>query len=388
MRASVNPFVGSVLLCHFLTAFSVLGMTLFIPQILQNLDASLPGYWVGLLFTLPSVCTALSAPLWGRFADRFGKRTSLLRAQLGLIVGFLLCGFAESIQTFAMGLFVQGMCGGTIAASNAFLSTKQKGETLAKSLNLTQLSARLALIVAPILLGITLQWIAPLQVYRYLALLPFIAVLITLRLPADTPPKEPQKRAGAVSQTQALNQLFALQFLFCFAMVVTYPYFLPYAATLGAVEEGIVGVLYSLPHLVYILLIVPAGKIKLPPQGLALLGFFCLGLSCAGQYLLVSLEQLWPLRLLFGIGVVFCYTGLNRLLSAQIDKARAGRTFGFIDSAGKWGGVLAGLGAATAISIQHSATPFLLSAVSCGLAITLLASKTRSVKIHGNTEVY
>lgn len=388
MHSNLNAFVGSVLLCHFLSAFSVLGMTLFIPRILQNLDANLPGYWVGLLFTLPSVCTALSAPLWGRFADRFGKRTSLLRAQLGLIIGFLLCGFAESISTFAIGLLVQGACGGTIAASNAFLSTRQKGETLAKSLNLTQISARMALIIAPILLGVTLQWIAPLQVYRYLALLPFIAVLITLNLPADTPHTSSNRRAGAIPLPRALHLLFILQFLFCFAMVATYPYFLPYAGTLGVTTEGLVGLLYSLPHVVYILLIVPAGKIRLPAQGQALLGLLCLGLSCTGQYLAVSLEQLWPLRLLFGIGVVFAYTGLNRLLSAQVDKAQAGRTFGFIDSAGKWGGVLAGLGAATSTSIQHSATPFLLSAVSCGIAITLLAFKTGSMKIHGNTEVY
>ncbi|TOM38937.1 MFS transporter, partial [Vibrio parahaemolyticus] len=82
----------------------------------------------------------------------------LLRAQLGLAAGFALCGLADNLAMFVFGLIVQGTFGGTMAASNSYLSSQIKeAKTLSKSLNKTQLSARLALIVAPIGLGWSLS---------------------------------------------------------------------------------------------------------------------------------------------------------------------------------------------------------------------------------------
>ncbi len=45
------------------------------------------------------------------------------------------------------------------------------------------------------------------------------------------------------------------QFLFCFAMVVTFPYFIPYALARGAGHDALAGLLYSLPHLVYLVVL-------------------------------------------------------------------------------------------------------------------------------------
>nr|WP_299188733.1 MFS transporter [uncultured Psychrobacter sp.] len=59
----------------------------------------------------------------GRFADTYGRKTSLLRAELGLAAGFLICGFSQSLWQLVIGLSVQGLFGGTMAASNAYLAT-------------------------------------------------------------------------------------------------------------------------------------------------------------------------------------------------------------------------------------------------------------------------
>ncbi|MEJ6067404.1 MFS transporter, partial [Psychrobacter sp. 16-Bac2893] len=76
--------VAIVLCCHYLSAFSALGMPLFLPIMLQELDAPLQSGWVGLLFILPTLMTAIAARYWGSFADTYGRKTSLLRAELGL----------------------------------------------------------------------------------------------------------------------------------------------------------------------------------------------------------------------------------------------------------------------------------------------------------------
>ncbi|NAW54635.1 MFS transporter, partial [Vibrio sp. V41_P2S12T139] len=272
----MTKLIYSVLLCHFIAAFAALGMPLFLPVVLPTLGASIDADWAGVLFILPTFCTALAARFWGNFADRYGRRRSLLRAQLGLAAGFALCGLADNLAMFVFGLIVQGTFGGTMAASNSYLSSQIKeAKTLGKSLNKTQLSARLALIVAPIGLGWSLSETNPLNAYLWLCVLPLIAMGITLTLPADKPAErnlekpnsEPQQEKPVAQKNamHAIRWIFFAQFGFAFSMVVTFPYFSPFVQQYGITNHAWIGFLYALPHGVYLLL---AGKIHVLSDGL------------------------------------------------------------------------------------------------------------------------
>ncbi|MFQ3175304.1 MAG: MFS family permease [Psychromonas sp.] len=367
-----------VLFCHFLTAFTALGMPLFMPRMLRSLIDGDPQYLIGVMFVVPPLCAAVTAPWWGRFADKYGKKNSLLRAQCGLTAGFLISGFADNLWIFCIGLVVQGISGGTLAASNAYLSSKYQGKSLAKSLNLTQFSARLALVTGPVLLGLFTEISHPLHIYRYLALLPFCALLVSLFLKSDT--VKVKKTTGLTKskkKTEQFTQLLSVQFLFCFAMVVTFPYFLPYMQTLAKSSDSVVGFYYSLPHLVYLLLAFFIGKLTLSARVQSLLGFSLLSLSCAGQFILQSIDGLVFYRLLFGIGMLLCYSGLHLLLSQRLQPDQAGLSFGRFDAWGKWAGVFAGL-VASFIS-QHFSLhwPFLLSSIACLAAVFILVVQTK-----------
>ncbi|MCT7655075.1 hypothetical protein MBH78_10935 [Oceanimonas sp. NS1] len=61
----MNPVLTAVLACHFMAAFSVLGMPLFLPRLLTEFGLGQTSPWVGALYSLPAILTALSAPLWG-----------------------------------------------------------------------------------------------------------------------------------------------------------------------------------------------------------------------------------------------------------------------------------------------------------------------------------
>ncbi|MCL1125420.1 MFS transporter [Shewanella surugensis] len=395
------PIIVVVLFCHFLTAFTALGMPLFLPRMLTSLGVDASGSLVGVLFILPTICTALTAPFWGRFADRFGKKKSLLRAQLGLICGFLLSGFADSLWLFALGLIVQGVSGGTLAASNAYLSRLYQGKALANSLNLTQSSARLALVSAPIILGIFTHVSQPLMIYRTLALLPLAAFIICCFLPSDRAEKMLENQASpqvanannrignstnnrSKSSLKSVTQLnsspvlslypvFGLQFLFNFSMVVTFPYFLPYSESLGVASDPLTGFYYSLPHLVYLLFAFQCKKLTITAKQQALLGLTLLGVASLGQFLITSSSALILLRVIFGFGIVLGYSGLHLLMSQNLNQAQAGLSFGRFDAWGKWAGVLAGLSASLISQALSLAWPFLLAAISCGLGLMLLA---------------
>ena len=109
------PVVYIVLFCHFLTAFTALGMPLFMPRMIASLIDGDAQYLTGVMFIVAPLCAALSAPWWGRFADKYGKKKSLLRAQAGLTAGFLLSGFADNLWLFCLGLVVQGVHHGRLS---------------------------------------------------------------------------------------------------------------------------------------------------------------------------------------------------------------------------------------------------------------------------------
>jgi len=381
------PVVYIVLFCHFLTAFTALGMPLFMPRMLSSFVGGDSEYLIGVMFIVPPLCAALTAPWWGRFADKYGKKNSLLRAQVGLTFGFLLSGFADNLWLFCLGLIIQGISGGTLAASNAYLSSKYKGKTLAKSLNLTQVSARLALVTAPILLGLFTQVTEPLYLYRYLSLLPLSALLICLFLQADNAPTKLLIKTVSNKKQKTFTQLLFLQFLFCFSMVVTFPYFLPYVQMLGGENDSVVGFYYSVPHIIYLLFAVFIGKLRLLAKKQCLLGFLVLGVACFGQFTLQNLNGLLFYRVLFGLGMLLCYNGLHLLLSQELQQNQAGLSFGRFDAWGKWAGVMSGL-IASFLS-QHFSLNwiFLASSFTCLAAILILVTFTKGSFSHVNSTI-
>jgi len=364
-----RQLTASVLLGHYLSAFTALGAPLFLPRILADLGAPAPTWSIGALYVLPTLCTALAAPLWGRLADRHGCRLSLLRAHTGLAAGFLLAGFSPNLEVFTLALIVQGTFGGAMAASNAYLATQLDSEGLSRALNLSQYSARLAMLSGPVLVGLLATAGLGLEMYRYLTWLPVLAFVLVLPLPADAakPPAAARDEAAPAELPADLRRLLAVQFLFSFAMVVTFPYFVPYGEALGVANDALIGLLYSLPHLVYLLALpwVQRRAGPLLPAGLALLA-----LSNLLQFLRLPAELLVALRLLAGLGMLLCFVGLHRCLAARRRAGGAGRLFGWFDASGKWAGTAAGLVAGLACQHYGSAMPFLIA---CLAALAALA---------------
>ncbi len=381
----MTKLIYSVLLCHFIAAFAALGMPLFLPMVLPTLGAHINADWAGVLFILPTFCTAMAARFWGQFADQYGRRRSLLRAQVGLAAGFMLCGLATTLPMFVFGLIIQGTFGGTMAASNSYLSSQiEDTKALSKTLNKTQLSARLALIVAPIGLGWTLSESNPLNAYLWLAVLPLVAFAITLTLPVDqTETPSPQSdalvdKSDVMSDCslRALYWVFSAQFSFAFAMVVTFPYFSPYVEQYGNVNPAWIGFLYALPHGVYLVFATKihalSEKINRHQQQRTLwLGFALLSLSCLMHH--VQHEVLLIVaRIVFGCGMVCCYQGLHQALATRLNRQQCGKVFSRFDAMSKWGGVAAGLSASSIIRFYSLDVPFLLSALVSTLTLIAL----------------
>ena len=386
MSHSVLPVV---LLSHFTAALVALGMPPFFGLILTDTFAVEHTVWVGWFYIIPTVCTALAAPFWGKLADRFGRRWSLLRAQIGLAVAFVIAGLAPGVITFAMALMVQGFLGGTFAASSAYLSAIARGQNLNQSLNWMQGSARSAMILAPILFGFFITWVPAQHLYLYMAVLPILAALLVWKL---APPdevlggargqKQPRERAPASTSWRRLRLLY---FGFNFALVASFPYFIPWTQERMGSTAAIAGFLYSLPHALYLIILVSPlrrsvffGRSWSLLAGLALFALSYVIQATAGTTVAILVG-----RLVMGLGMTICLFALNAETARLTRMESAGQSFGALDSAGKWAGVAAGVLAGVATGMSNQTAPLWLGAVATLFTITLTVTLRQSRRLPG-----
>ncbi|MBP0448223.1 MFS transporter [Kitasatospora sp. RG8] len=364
--------------CYFVASFAALGLPPFLTDILPALGDP-QGRWAGVLYVVPTVFSALGAPLWGRLADRFGRKRLLLRAQLGLTVSFLLAGAADSLPAFTLALVLQGFLGGTFAATNGYLAAALDGAQLSRALTLMQGSARAALVAAPVLVGALSPWIDPHRQYLLMAVLPLAAAVLLSLLPE---PARPARAAAGEPATAAapaaagrgpLTVLYAFEFAFVFATVISFPYLTSLAQErLPGVSGTTTGVLFALPHLSYLAFAARTHTVFLtrPHAGIAL-GFGLVALGLAGHAAAHSLAAFVAVRLLLGAGLTLGLVCLSVLAAEAARGREPGRMFGTLEFVSKGGAVAAGAVAALANGRFGAASPVL-----AGTAAALLAAVT------------
>ncbi|MBN9415296.1 hypothetical protein ABS71_21015 [bacterium SCN 62-11] len=366
-----------IVLCHFLASFSVLGMSPYYPTLLERSyglkDPALGGFF----YVIPLLIMGLAGPLWGWFADRFGKKISLVRAQIGLALALYLCSLAPNAWAFGLCLALQGLFGGTFSASNALLAQYYRGPELSRSLCYLQYSARLGLFLAPCLLALVVLEIPnPSVVYGWLWLLPIASFgLLQSLLPA--PPNQLEEaRAGEARQFHRVPfaWLLGMEFWFTLMTVVTFPYFVKFfqAAHTG-LPDRYAGFFFGIPHVIYLLLaFLVIGRAHVHQA----LGYLTFAFACFTgamlAHLLPGAAFLLAARALMGIALVYGYVYLNQLVGAAVRPDSAGKSFGWLDTASKFAGVLAGLLAGATVRGGGLTAPFVISAL-LGLPLTVVA---------------
>lgn len=377
--------VHAVAACYFVASFAALGLPPYFTGILPELGDR-TARWAGVLYVVPTVFSAIAAPMWGRLADRFGRKRLLLRAQLGLAVSFLLAGWADSLTMFTVALVLQGILGGTFAASNGYLGAALEGPHLSKALTLMQGSARAALVFAPIVVGALSPWMSPHRQYALLALLPLAAALLLAVLPEPNETTETAEQEETetvdVAPVAALRRLYALEFAFAFSTVISFPYLISLVEErLPGASAALSGLLFALPHLCYLVtaMAVHRATANRPRHGIVL-GFALIALGLAGHGVADTLPALIAVRLLLGAGLTLGMVGLS-VLAADCARGRApGGMFGSLEFFSKAGAVAAGVTAAVGSARFGPAAPVLIGGGTAALTVfaTLLPPRPRT----------
>ncbi|HEX3253043.1 MAG TPA: MFS transporter [Pyrinomonadaceae bacterium] len=110
---------------------------------------------IGILagFTIASFTVAqlVSAPLWGKFSDRVGRRPTLLIALTASGIAYLIFGFANSLWLLLLSRIVQGAGGGTVGVIQAYVADSTAPQDRARALGWLSATTNLGVALGPVL---------------------------------------------------------------------------------------------------------------------------------------------------------------------------------------------------------------------------------------------
>ena len=129
----------------------------FLPMYLTNelgVDDTSVSLWAGLSFSVTFFVSAVMAPIWGRIADRKGKRLMAMRASLLIAISYLLGGIVTSPEQLIIVRVFQGFASGLWPMDLAIMTLYAPQERLGFSLGIMQGTLTAGGVVGPLLGGI------------------------------------------------------------------------------------------------------------------------------------------------------------------------------------------------------------------------------------------
>jgi MFS family permease len=124
------------LLILIITAFvDMVGLLMILPLMpfyARTLGAS--SLMVTLLIVSFTAAQLVSAPMWGRFSDRYGRRPALLVGLGAAAIAYVVFAFANSLWLLLLSRLVQGAGGGTVGVIQAYVADSTDSKNRAKAL--------------------------------------------------------------------------------------------------------------------------------------------------------------------------------------------------------------------------------------------------------------
>jgi multidrug resistance protein len=143
-----------------ITAFvDMLGLAMIIPLLpfyATKLGAS--ATVVGILIAAFSIAQLASAPLWGRFSDRYGRRPALLVGLLVSAAAYVIFAYASTLWLLLLSRVVQGLGGGTIGVVQAYVADASDPKDRAKSLGWLSAATSFGAVVGPAIGSALIHW--------------------------------------------------------------------------------------------------------------------------------------------------------------------------------------------------------------------------------------
>ncbi len=145
------------LLGSFTTIVAMTMLLPYLPLYVERLGAE--GHaaivrWSGVAYAATFLTAALTAPLWGRLGDRYGRKPMLVRASLGMAVAMALTGLAQSVEQLVLLRLLTGLLGGYASGSTILVAAQTPREHSAWALGVLSTGVMAGSVVGPLVGGV------------------------------------------------------------------------------------------------------------------------------------------------------------------------------------------------------------------------------------------
>lgn len=143
----------------FLDMVGALMVIPLLPFYAENLGAS--EFALGVLISSFSAAQLLSAPLWGRVSDRYGRKPTLLIGLGAATIAYLVFAAADSYWLLLLSRVVLGAGGGTVGVIQAYVADAVEPRRRARALGWLSAATNAGVVLGPVIGSFAAAWGTP-----------------------------------------------------------------------------------------------------------------------------------------------------------------------------------------------------------------------------------
>jgi DHA1 family multidrug resistance protein-like MFS transporter len=162
-------------------------LPLFLHQDLHIPNGPQLSFWAGISAGATGFALALTSPIWGRLADRYGRKPMLVRAMIGGGISVGLMGLSQSALQLTVLRGVQGASSGTVAAATALVATETPAPHLAWALGILSSAISLGSAAGPAAGGLAANLVGLRAIFLGGGVLLLVATVPVLLLVRESP---------------------------------------------------------------------------------------------------------------------------------------------------------------------------------------------------------
>ncbi|MFB4162549.1 MFS transporter [Alteribacillus sp. JSM 102045] len=318
----------------------------FLPLYLQELGVTDPeqvSIWSGVIFGINFFSAFLVSPLWGRLADRHGRRMMVLRSGFGMAVVMILMGFATGPWSLFFFRLLNGTISGFNPASIALVSTNTPKQHVGYALGILQAGAVAGSICGPLFGGLMAEILGFRAIFNITGICIAIAALtVTLFVKEEfTPPENEGKTSTwqdfkTVTAIQPIPFVYVIIFIIQFALIGVNPLVSLFVEDLSGGKNSAfyAGLAVSAMGFANMLTSPRLGKLSDKKGAQYVLYGSLLGaaLFSIPQAFVTELWQLIVMRFMTGLCLGGLLPAANTLIRQLAPEGMESRTYGFSNS--------------------------------------------------------
>jgi MFS family permease len=333
----------------FTTLVSLSMLLPFLPLYVQQLgvtSSSAVIQWSGVAFGATFLGTAVTAPIWGHLADRYGRKPMLVRAAIGMAIVMSLIGIAHSVVELVALRLIAGLVGGYASASVVMIGTQAPRMRAGWALGLLSTGALTGNLVGPLVGGFLPAWVGIRGTFFVGGAMIAIAAAATILLVREDFDRksDAKDRAAAKGASSTTSNHFLIVTLLLTAMMVLLanmsiePIITVYVGQLGVPADHLTrtaGVVMAASALGSMLTAARLGALadRVGSWNVIIGCLLATGLVMVPQAFVTQWWQLALLRVLMGMTIAGLLPSIARLVRHSVDEHHSGKTLGYLQSA-------------------------------------------------------